>query len=379
MDNNHTDIMLEMLRSHIADSLMEELDSEDDESVALRKALLLLIMLVQDEAPPTGTAIIQKLLTEFPPLSEYFIRNDFQLLRDLMIGRRIDDNNNLVLTMPREYADSLFESIDFDTFLKEHKHIQDMLKSKAEEELKWRVEAPRFVGFYDIMGFRSLVDNNQNRHELLYEKLLDLHEATVRAEGWAPKVHLSDGKERELFSGQIRAIQFSDSILAITRDDSDASHLLIILASLMFFLRALSSGIPVRGAIAVGNVTADIDNSIYFGQPIIDAYLLEEDQKWYGVVEHEDVSAMHRSDEKDIEDIPQLGPEHIPTTESFIVPRKSGDAEMIAVNWPVIADSYESIRIMLSRYEHKDNEKLNSYYRKTLEFAKHSWSKYRAD
>lgn len=57
----------------------------------------------------------------------------------------------------------------------------------------------------------------------------------------------------------------------------------------------LTEGIPYKGAMSIGMMTCDIDKSIYFGQPLIDAYYLQEELYFYGVV-------LHGSVEKEIEE-----------------------------------------------------------------------------
>lgn len=46
------------------------------------------------------------------------------------------------------------------------------------------------------------------------------------------------------------------------------------------------SKIPFRGSIAYGEMTVDLENSIFFGQPLIDAYLLGEQLQSYGIACH---------------------------------------------------------------------------------------------
>ncbi|WP_189439856.1 hypothetical protein [Rhodanobacter panaciterrae] len=46
--------------------------------------------------------------------------------------------------------------------------------------------------------------------------------------------------------------------------------------------RSLQVGLPLRGALAVGDAILDKERNIFLGQPIIDANLLEHDQKFIG-------------------------------------------------------------------------------------------------
>ena len=49
---------------------------------------------------------------------------------------------------------------------------------------------------------------------------------------------------------------------------------------------ALRAEIPLKGAIAYGDIVVDEEQNLFCGQPIIDAYLLEEDLQYMGVVFH---------------------------------------------------------------------------------------------
>jgi len=92
----------------------------------------------------------------------------------------------------------------------------------------------------------------------------------------------------------IRIVQFSDSLVAFTKDCSDISSLAIRLASLKLFNQGLSLSLPLRGAIARGPVTADFRRMIFFAQTVVDAYELEEAQQWYGIAEHESCDPQER-------------------------------------------------------------------------------------
>ena len=48
-------------------------------------------------------------------------------------------------------------------------------------------------------------------------------------------------------------------------------------------------GIPLKGAIARGMITCDSSKQLFFGQALIDAYLLEESIQYYGLLAHHTV------------------------------------------------------------------------------------------
>ena len=49
---------------------------------------------------------------------------------------------------------------------------------------------------------------------------------------------------------------------------------------------ALRAEIPLKGAVAYGDIVVDEEQNLFCGQPIIDAYMLEEDLQYMGVVFH---------------------------------------------------------------------------------------------
>lgn len=44
--------------------------------------------------------------------------------------------------------------------------------------------------------------------------------------------------------------------------------------------------IPLKGALAEGHITCDMSKQLFFGQALIDAYLLEENVQYYGIIVH---------------------------------------------------------------------------------------------
>ncbi|MCI6982407.1 MAG: hypothetical protein MR894_09415 [Akkermansia muciniphila] len=79
---------------------------------------------------------------------------------------------------------------------------------------------------------------------------------------------------------------FSDSIILFSPDTGGESLTAIAEAAAYIMRNAIGSGIPIKGAPAQGVVTNDTDKQLFFGLPIIDAYLLRENVKYYGVVVH---------------------------------------------------------------------------------------------
>lgn len=153
-------------------------------------------------------------------------------------------------------------------------------KKKKETSLTpWLITTERFVGYIDIMGFKDIVARNSN--EKIYEMMKKVSDALRSSEfdyGW--------DYEGGGFDYNLRMTTYSDSIMIYTRDNS--------VGCLDKFLGAIGSltqdlfkhEIPHKGAIAYGTMTLDFDNSIFFGQPLIDAYLLQEELSFYGIIAH---------------------------------------------------------------------------------------------
>ncbi len=289
-------LLLELLRARLSANVRKDIDDEKDESLALRKALLTLIVMTQDGAGQIAKKFIEYLITEFPALADHFsTTHDHPLFAKHKVGRRHSDSEGVVPSLEKTLVDSILK-----------KPVNNREMAQLGDLVPWETTAERYVGFYDIMGFRAFVARYGGDHAVLHEIMQDLYDIAVRAEEMHPHPGRKLHPALDHRGSQVRIVQFSDSIVALTRDASGTSSLLIQLVSQMFFLHALRLGTALRGAIARGTVTADFERSIFFGQPIVDAYLLEENQAWYGIAEHpstrpdDDAAAAG-------EDIPQLG------------------------------------------------------------------------
>jgi hypothetical protein len=350
-------LLLEVLRLRLGKSLKKELARDDDERRALRKSLLGLILMTRDGSSAAAKDFGDYLLKEFPALADQFSRtHDHPLFGTHTVGRRVSADEGLVLALEKELVGSMLR-----------KPLSARELALVGSSVPWDVTAPRYVGFFDIMGFRQLVKRHNDDHEVLHGMMREFHNISIRAQEMHPH---GGGKLHPALDhpgSQLRVVAFSDAILALTRDASATSSLLIQLVSQMFFLHALRLGTALRGAIARGTVTADFERSIFFGQPVVDAYLLEEDQAWYGIVEHFSMEADVSELTGEIRPITQ---DEAPLTLQHKVPLKSvGATRMSVINWPVMCGDLEGADDLL-RHLRSDSEKLNTYYQSTREFAR---------
>lgn len=249
--------------------------------------------------------------------------------------------------------------------------------------MRWEVSRSRFVAFLDVMGFKSLVAS-MSAHSL-YNVMKMLHREAGLAEQMARTIvdgdkpgiavaltNPSDDLRRR--NQLLRLVQFSDAMILISRDDSDAASLAIRLACIRIYTAGLVRGIAIRGALAKGLITADFRRSIFFGQAIVDAYLLEEDQKWFGIAEHESCSSAFSSKEE----LAELNEDEIPISEPWQVTTSTGSRELLALNWTILLSEEDEIDQILQRHLDHTNETVRIYARATREFAKRVWRKYRS-
>ena len=79
---------------------------------------------------------------------------------------------------------------------------------------------------------------------------------------------------------------YSDSIMIYSKDEEpDTVHRFVHAVSSVCD-DLYSQNVPFKGAIAKGNMTLDFNRNIFFGQPLIDAYLLHDELLFYGIVVH---------------------------------------------------------------------------------------------
>ena len=129
-----------------------------------------------------------------------------------------------------------------------------------EKLLNWEITNNRFVTFIDIMGFKDLVF--RNNHESVLEKMRTLMLAIDPIKNVAIRKLKGEGKE-DWTKSIIRPIIFSDSIMLISNDDSPESAHDILFSTQWLISGALNVGIPIKGAIAHGQQTADFEKRLY--------------------------------------------------------------------------------------------------------------------
>jgi hypothetical protein len=150
------------------------------------------------------------------------------------------------------------------------------------ENSTWEVGINRFVAYLDFLGFKEYVSRESpDKVYNMMSKLSDNIEKIEKSES------LNLGK----YKGKKPYITtFSDSVFIFSFDDTLISFEIILnYISLLMYGIMNECVLPMKGAIAHGTVHVDKDKHIYCGRPLTDAYLLQEDVHYCGIVFHNSV------------------------------------------------------------------------------------------
>lgn len=138
-------------------------------------------------------------------------------------------------------------------------------------------KAKRFVLFFDILGFKDLVLNSN--HNIILSKLEALNNASEFL-----KSYLKAGRGEVFEKNQTQSITFSDSIVFFSKGNSYLDARKILFDAFAIMRSALIYKIPIKGAVSYGYITVDLKKNLFFGRPIIEAFLLHEELKLMSVI-----------------------------------------------------------------------------------------------
>lgn len=212
----------------------------------------------------------------------------------------------------------------------------------------WTISEYRFVGYIDIMGFKNLVF--RNTHERIYDMMKKVSEAMNETESTF-STDLIDGEDV-----YITMTTYSDSMMIYSKDKSPASLLSFLGAVANLSEKLFLAEIPFKGAVAYGQMTLDLKNSIFFGRPLIDAYLLSEELSYYGIVVH--ASAETRKGFKSSDLVAE-----------YLCPFKTGNSiHQTIVPSTDLANQYDKVEESIKRMRSKTSGGLRKYIDNTLNY-----------
>lgn len=136
----------------------------------------------------------------------------------------------------------------------------------------------RFVAFFDLLGFKSWIKSDGSFKVFTYVR--GFFNLVIKAS--LPGSVVNSDMSVTLKDSDIGFINFSDSIVLYTLDDSDNCLEKIILVSgdLMNGVITGTSRL-IRGGISHGDFFADPECNAYVGQALVDAFHLEGAQEWF--------------------------------------------------------------------------------------------------
>ena len=181
----------------------------------------------------------------------------------------------------------------------------------------------RFVAHIDILGMSALVAKDA---ELAWQLLSALVEA--RKEAHYIKIRdINAAEDTELLT-QIHAVTFSDTVVLFTKNAQPADLKAILIMATEVLNKALRLCVPIRIGISVGTFFFNLDESMYAGPALIEAYRLGEEAQWIGITTSKEVyrrsieAKLFSGDSDSI----------IPTD----IPHRDGYKLGYALNWPTI-------------------------------------------
>jgi len=161
-----------------------------------------------------------------------------------------------------------------------------------ENSNNWKITEERFVAFFDILGFKDKVMRED--HDKIYNDLADIqvNEDLLNNTLNNPTV------QKTFQDCDIRIVKFSDSIVLFSKKDTIENFILFLISTRFLFTSFLEKNFLIKGSMAYGKISLDKEKQLYFGQPIIDAYFLEEDVNYIGVVAHNSIDKFKQSIDK---------------------------------------------------------------------------------
>ena len=184
------------------------------------------------------------------------------------------------------------------------------------------LEHQRFVVHIDVLGMSALVAKDP---ELAWGLLSQLVEA--RKDAHATSMTFLDTAETVTTPEHVQAVTFSDTVILFSRGAGLNDLRIILVMATQMLSRALHLCVPIRVGVAVGTFFVNLDESMYAGPALIEAYHLGETAQWIGIVTSEEVYR------RAIEAKLQSGSSDV--VAPACIPIDGGSRPGYAVNWPV--------------------------------------------
>jgi len=233
------------------------------------------------------------------------------------------------------------------------------------KEMEWEPTCKRFVAYMDIMGFRDMIfrDTHQQVLEVMEQFRLPIRKLKKEAkERLTGRLHGWDTFQNTV----VRPVIFSDSVLLISSDDSIGAVKNLIWQVKSVISHALINDVPIKGALAYGEQTADFSKSLYFGKPLIDAWELQNELVIYGVILHHTIER-YLVEKEWIEELEET------SILKYATPLKHGTVSHYLVDWPNFPMKASKLKNALPNLYGKVSGSARQYVDNTMSFV--NWRK----
>ncbi len=151
----------------------------------------------------------------------------------------------------------------------------------------------KFIAYFDYLGFKQFIANNDLEYQrrIIRYNFRDIESAL----GHGKTKKVPKGVVADLTNSKIKCINFSDTVVFWTNDDSETSLIEILEVAHKFNWQAILHFFPVRGSLVYGeieysdfkheNETGGLYNiNSLIGKGLVLAYEKAEKQHWAGTV-----------------------------------------------------------------------------------------------
>jgi hypothetical protein len=197
-----------------------------------------------------------------------------------------------------------------------------------------------FVGFFDIMGYKNIIRNNQIQDvAIIISEIIDKLPDLAKNR-FAKYLFEDDPARRKII--ETKSLIISDSILLFMRlpvNSNLFTRLFLLLAFIgqgSFLLRSsFDKGLPLRAAISSGEYF--IHGNCFAGKSIIDSYELAHDLEFSGCVLTKNLENEYKKmldDIRDHKDIPEFVFEGFNGSISpYLAPLKEHNEKLLLIDW----------------------------------------------
>lgn len=129
----------------------------------------------------------------------------------------------------------------------------------------------RVVAHLDILGMSSIVEQDADE---AWGMLSDLVAVRDRIRDYS--IEFTDTGETIDVSRTVNVVTFSDTIILFTNaaTDTDIRSILVLVAEILH--KALVRCVPIRAGVALGRFFVNVEQSMYAGPALIEAYRVGE-------------------------------------------------------------------------------------------------------